>query len=1156
MRKWTDKQEDAIKALNGTVLVSAAAGSGKTSVLVERLIGRLTDRENPCLADRVLVVTYTNAAAAEMKERVEKSIAELIKKDPFNTYLKRQQMLIPSMNISTVHSFCSKLIREYFYLCEISPDYKIIPDKQRMELMEECVSDAVKKRFEKGDFTLANTLSSEKSDRGLFETVFKVYEFMNTSLFPEDWMQEKSSKYTGNIEMSPWGKVLINHLKETVTSCLKLSNQNLKIISFDEKIDAAYSPAVNEDIKVLEKILELCEVGLWEDIHTALKEIKWKRLTILKGADFDELKVKSKGIRDYIKDQIKKSAKLFEDSESVCKEVLEQNHEYIEKLKDLTLEFAENFKQRKKERKFVDYGDLEHMVVSLLLEKKDGVVSFTKTALDLSLRFDEIMVDEYQDTNEVQDYIFRALSKNDSNKFMVGDLKQCIYSFRRANPYIFSSYKDSFEDYDREKDNYPSVVNLDKNFRSRKNVIDSVNFMFSVLMSKSVGGTDYGSDESLKFAADYEEGEGYETQLDFLEKTDLPTEINEARHIASIINENIEKGLVVNDKGTKRKACYKDFCILLRNANNCAHIYADELIKNGIPANTEIKKGFFESPEVLGVLAFLQVIDNPNQDVALLSTLLGPIYGFEPADLIFMKNQNKYTAVTKDKTGKFDKFLSDLREYRLMASSMPSDKFIDLFYLRTGYIQIVSAMKDSKQKVANLMMLKNYSSQYEDSGYKGLNGFVKFMERMSKSRTDMEGASVALDDDNYVKIMSIHKSKGLEFPVTIVAGCGKLPRNETSDVVLNSELGIGIKVRDGVAGVKYNNFVRNAIMLKNHKDELSEELRVLYVAATRAREKLIFVSTMTNINSKIGTYSALLTDGEKVDSYTVNSTSTAADRLLICALKHPDGRMLRHSVGADDSCVSYQSFSPWNVRVISEEGKSISSEKVEAQKQSSDKEIIKKIEDRLNFGYPHKDINLIPAKLTATELAKKKIGIKTTLSRPSFLSAKGLTPSERGTALHGFMQFCKFENVLENAEKERDRLIEQGYMREEEGRSVELKKVINFLNSDIGKRMLKSGEIMRELRFSAPVKASVADENYPDDIEVVLQGIVDCAFVEDGKIYIIDFKTDRINQEEIFKENYEMQLRLYKNALEKVKNMPVGGCYLYSFHLEKNIVIK
>lgn len=1161
MRKWTEQQWDAITARGGTVLVSAAAGSGKTSVLVERVIGRLTDPVNPTPADKLLIVTFTNAAAAEMRERVENAVLSLLDKEPENAALRQQYLLVPKMNISTVHSFCAKLTREFFYLLDIAPDYRIVSDKQREDLMSETLIELTEECFEKGMYELADAFSTERDDKRLYKVILELYEFTSSHLFPQRWLESKLEMYSpGDAALSPWGEVLLKHLQELLGFCAQLSANSISALEEDEKLAAAYGSIFAEDLSAIQALSELCILGDWNRLTAGLRGFSFTTLRAPKGYAGDPLKERLAAARDKVKESIQKAAKLFCDTQELCNEDIASTAPLVGQLARLSLEFGRRFGEKKREKRLADYGDLEHWTIQLLLEEKDGIVAPSPIARELSARFQEIMVDEYQDTNEVQDWIFRALSRDDGNKFMVGDVKQCIYSFRQAMPDIFMGYKQQFTRYNRQEDSYPATVVLDKNYRSRSTVIDSVNYVFRNLMSKSAGGVDYVGDEALSLGASFEDSEGFETQLDFLEKSKgIPQEISEARHIAATIKELMASGLQVTERGERRPVRFRDFAILLRSANRFAFSYAKELESCLVPAWAQVAEGFFTTPEISGILAFLKLIDNPNQDIPLLSVLMGPVYGFDSDAMASLRLENRgcslYAAVLGDKSGRFTQLLMDLGEYRLMAAQMPSDQFLDYLYAKTGYEDLALAMEGGEGRLANLRQLRSYAGELESTGYAGLSGFVRFVERLRQNKADLEGASLVSENADVVRVMSIHKSKGLEFPICILAGCGRRKRVETAEVVLNSRLGLGLKLKEPQTGARYTNIIREAILLENRMEEMSEELRVLYVAMTRAKEKLITVTTVQGLDSSLAGIHAHLSGDGKISPYAVKSLGGMGDWLLLCALRHPDGQLLRDRIGAAEEIVDKSCETQWNVRLLPpiEEGeKEDKGEEVPAE---PDMELLSRLKKCIAFSYPHGSLNSIPVRVTASALAKEQQGQVQSLSRPGFLSAQGLTPAERGIALHSYMQFCSFAHAAKDPQLERDRLVREGFITAQEGEALNLKRVRAFFAGELGRRMVGSSRIYKEQRFTANISASLVDPSLDPKVEIMLQGAVDCAFLENGRLYIVDFKTDRMEDMEELANAYGLQLKLYAAALTQVMELPIGGCYLYSLYKDREIAI-
>ena len=1166
-RQWTESQQDAISARRGTVLVAAAAGSGKTAVLVQRAIERLTDPEHPVSADRLLIVTFTKAAAAEMRGRLEKRLFELLRQNPGDPLLRRQSLLLSQTHIGTVDSFCSEMLREFFHLLDLSPDFKIVSDKQQEELITAALNEALTAAFEQGVISdLADAFTGERDDRRLMEMALTLYRFMQSHPFPEQWLQEKVELYFRG-DPAPWEEVILRYAEETAAYCEKLCVSGLEEARSGGEVGEAFEGAMAEDLLTLRQLSELVREQKWDDISLFLQNFSLKRRGNLPSALKEDLLFRRlEALRKEIKGAIEELTRYFTGSREQCAEELRAAGPLIQSLAELTLDFSRRYDEKKRERNFLDYSDLEHFAIRLFLTP-DG--QRTEAAREVGDRFDEIMIDEYQDINEVQDSLFRAVSKNSENLFMVGDVKQSIYGFRRAMPEIFLRCRRSFQKYDRAKDSYPAYLVLDRNFRSRREVTDTVNFVFSRLMSTSAGDIDYTGEERLVCGADYSEKPGCETELVFLSRpTSVTAETAEGEWLGRRIKELVESGFTVTENGRERPIHYGDFCILIRSANQHAHGYAVELQKQGIPAKATVTGGFFSAAEIGVMLSFLQVIDNPNQDIPLLSVLMSPVYGFSPDDAARLRTQDTFVSdkkvsvyVSLTRAAKQEercaKIIKEIGQYRDLAATMPSDAFLTLLYEKTGYPDMVQAMEGGEDRIQNLRLLLTYAKDYENSGYHGISGFVRFLDRLRRNDSDLQAAEAPPEQRNAVTVMSIHKSKGLEFPICIVAGCGRNFVSENrADVLLHPELGLGVKLKDTRRSVRFTTTAREAIALEAARSSAAEELRVLYVAMTRAKEKLIMIGSGDRME-RMAERLALEVTEQGIAPYTVRKAKNAAEWLMLCALCHPDGNSLREAAGAESSVICREDYTPWRVSLetyfpIEEDD---SAEEIRQEEAEPDLELYRRMKARIDFAYPYADALGLPVKVAASKLAAEQGGNREmTLSRPAWMGEKGMTPAERGIALHEFMQFADFEALQSDPEQELRRLVEHAFLTPEQGSAVDLQRARAFLENPLGQRVLRSQEVMRERRFTAMIPASLAEPDRPGTAgeSVVLQGAVDCTFTEDGKLHIIDFKTDRVKTMEELWERYVPQIRLYAAAMEQVTGMQVGELYLYSMYLNQS----
>lgn len=1155
--KWTDSQWDAIEARKGTVLVAAAAGSGKTAVLVQRAIERLIDPEDPTPANRMLIVTFTKSAAAEMRARLEQRLYELMREDPGNRLLRRQSILLHQAHIGTVDSFCAEMAREFFHLLGIAPDFKILSDKREEELTDEALEEAMSAAYDNGSIReLADAFAAERDDRRVKRMVLTLYRFMQSHPFPEKWLRDKVDMYFAG-DGGPWERVILEYAAEAAGHAAALLDSGLKLCEGSGAVEDSFAPVLTADREACLAIMEAARSGDW-DLCSRLQG-GWaaaKRKRLPKGAGDDPLVDRLEAIRAEVKKIIPGLKRCLSASREDCLAELGKAGPLLRSLAELTGDFSARYSEKKQLKGFLDYSDLEHCAIRLFVAD-DG--SPTPAALEVSGRFDEIMIDEYQDINEVQDSIFRAVSRDGRNLFMVGDVKQSIYGFRRAMPEIFLRCRRAFAKYDRTRREYPAYIVLDRNFRSRAEVTDAVNFVFSQLMSREAGDIDYTGEERLVYGADYAPKEGCETEACFISRGKVPAETAEAAYIARRIKGLVEEGFTVSEGGSERPAAWGDFCILLRSANQHAHVYAGELKRLGVPARATVSGGFFAASEVQTVLSMLRVIDNPNQDIPLLALLMSPIYGFSADDAAKLRAEDKSASVyvslvqNAESDPRCARVVEELGDLRSLAATMPADGFLTMLYGRTGYTEMALAMDGGAGRLANLQLLQRYAQEYEGSGYHGLSGFVRFLDRLRDSGTDLQAAELQPGGGDAVSIMSIHKSKGLQFPVCIVAGCGRqFAGDQAEDVLLHPELGLGVKLKDRQAGARFTTTAREAIALETARQSGAEELRVLYVAMTRAQEKLILVSSAPDMLHSLQK-AAMEASGSRVSPFTVRKSRSAAAWLMLCALRHPDGGELRKLAGIEDGTVVRDGSAAWRI-VLEEYRPEDAREDIQEQQEAEpDMELYAELQRQAEFEYPHTDVLDVPAKVSASKLAAEQGGSRElNLSRPAWLGQQGMTPAQRGIALHEFMQFADFPAAARDPRAEIQRLADLRFLTPEQAGAVEVRRVRAFFNGPLGKRVLASPQVVKERRFTAVIPAGMVQPGTPaGDEPVVLQGSVDCTFLEDGKLNIIDFKTDRVDEMEELWRRYEVQIRLYAYAMEEVTGCQVGEMILYSTWLSK-----
>lgn len=1169
-RQWTSDQQNAITARNGAVLVSAAAGSGKTAVLVERVIQILTDKERPCDADRLLIVTFTKAAAAEMKERITTRISEMLMAEPSNKNLQRQQLMLANAHISTIHSFCNELIRENFFKLNISPEFRIADENEMLLLRDEAMQLTLEERYTARSqefLVLVETISSGRNDQKLIDTVFRLYEFIRAHPFLEKWLDDKLKLYDEpkNVNETAFAQILLNYARMSLRHCLALMENSLRIIQSVEKIKLAYEETLLDDKKLICDLQLVFECESWDKISSALKLAKFSTLKRLTGYSDDQTKQLVLQNRQKVKDIVKSLTKLFFLNEAQCLEDLSMLRPIIAELFAFVRDFSRQLDVLKLERNVVDFGDLEHLTLKLLVQQSESGFEKTELARSLSQQFDFVMVDEYQDTNEAQDLIFRALSDDERNLFVVGDVKQSIYGFRQAMPEIFLRRKKKYQLFDANNEAYPAKIILGKNFRSRAGILGATNFIFSQLMSTSMGEIEYSREERLALGADYLDKDEADVEMAVLDISGAAGEsmnVFEARYIAERIAQMVGEKYQVKDKNATRAATYGDFCILLRSANKHAPEFVKELERCGIPAWSDTSNSFFGTVEIATMLSLLKIIDNPIQDVPLLAVLLSPMFGFTPDDLseirVVDKSVPMYFALKKHAElghEKCEKFLHELSCYRRLASTLPSDKLIQHIYEKTSYVAIVQAMRDGHLRLNNLRLLLEYARNYEASGYKGLAGFIRFIERLEEQKADLSSSNSLFDGANVVKVMSIHRSKGLEFPVCFLANCSRKFNKDVGEILLHPELGPAVKLLDRKLMRNYTTFQRDAVKLDLDKKAMSEELRVLYVAMTRAKEKLVMVSALKNPESTLKRLGAQVTDDAVVSPFVVSSASSFSDWLLMCALRHPSGSKLRdiaevlpEVVVRDETSIYIDVIKPQREQFAKEKSPLVPGEKI------IDETFLEKINSRINFVYKYEALAKIPAKVTVSELISGGLQeVKFDFSkRPVFLSGvRKLEPAQRGTALHAFMQFAELQRAQFDLESEIKLLQERGFLSKEQADVLDRVQIRRFLSSELCARILASPSVVREWRFAVNINAAEVVPGLSSEFsseKIILQGAVDCVFEENCELVIVDYKTDKTTSEQVLREQYGKQLTLYSRALRECTGKNIAQKVLYSFY--------
>ncbi len=1165
-REWTKEQQYGFSVHGGSLLVSAAAGSGKTAVLVERVIRMITDPENPVDVDRLLIVTFTRAAAAEMRQRLSDALSKKMAEQPDNLLYIRQQMLLSQANISTIDAFCVRLLQEFAAQTDLPVGFRVDEGTQTALLISRALDTVLEESYRGQDpafMQLARQLCGDKGDHALRSAVLTAHAFMQAQPFPQQWLNRQMDNYTAvkPLEETPWMKPILQQLDHLLEGMAHLAQRALDIALQCNLPN--YVLSLQEDVNYISHLQDKRQTATYDELYRALGNLK---VTAVKSARYkDAVQLdgleRVKALRDIMGKRVKAAKKLLPFTEQQCRDDLAKTAPLIEALCTLVNRFTACYTDLKRQQKLVDFSDLTHQALGLLMDPETDTP--TPLARQLSLRFDEIMVDEYQDCNAAQNTLFRALSRDENNLFMVGDIKQSIYVFRQAMPEIFAGRLADYPPY-TEGGSLPAVITLGNNFRSREDVTESVNFLFRQLMSHQLGGVEYGDDERLIFSAkDYVPSQQYQTEWMLLNKRDAVdvTEAEmEARQIAARIRRMMQEmtvqGKDAEGEPIQRPLEYGDICILLKKRTNYA-AFIKEFERAGIPLSTDKGENFLSTPEVSAVVSLLRIIDNPLQDVALSAVMLSPLYGFSPDDmaqvrLIGGKYTPLYVAVEQaaDQADpalaeRLNAFLKQIRRWRTLASTLPAADLLETVYRDTAAQAVFAARRGGQQRVANLYQLDRMARSYEQGEFRGLSAFVRHLDYLEENGSKVEGGAVLCQDS--VRMMTIHGSKGLEFPVVFVARLCNQKSNESDKLLFHNHAGIGIKLVDEERHVSHTPLTFTGVATARQADEVSEDLRVMYVAMTRAREKLVLVHSMSNPEKALLTAASEAVGNEPIRPDTILSAVSSGQYLLAAAIRHPNFIAVR-PYGYHDSLSCKVN---WTVS-CPDPIEGVEDVTVEQAAVQADPALVDTLRERMTYRYPHEALFGVPAKLTASQLSHHRMQKKNiTAARPAFLQEEGMTAAQKGTATHTFMQFADYAAAHSDLEAEIARLTAAGFLTESQADCLNRERLSAFFEGELYRRMAGARQVWREYSFAVNVDAAtIADLPAAAAKEQVLvQGIADCVFAEEDGLVLVDYKTDKVKTPEELADRYRSQLLFYKQALEQLLEQPVKEMLLYSFAL-------
>ena len=1177
--KLTNEQQAAVDSRERSLLVSAAAGSGKTKVLVERLFSYV-EREGANLDD-FLIITYTRAAASELRGKIAKALNERMERDPGNYHLRQQMLRVYRADIKTVDAFCTSLLRENCHLLgedarghALRPDFRVLDENEAEVLRGRVLARTLEDFYDhltSGGTLLADTLGAGRDDSALEQLVLELHAKLQAQPYEDKWLDAQRAFWRAvpeKIEDTPYGKILLNEVGRKARHCKSLLQRAAQEMCANDALNQKYAPAFLDASYQLEALEGKIAQG-WDAARGVT--IAFPRLAAVKDSDGGEMKARMKGLWDNCKETVKGFAELFAASSDEAVEDLRTMAPAMLALIDLTADFSRRYNEEKRRRNAADFSDQEHEAIRLLVAENGEP---TELAALVSTRYREIMVDEYQDTNEVQNRIFDAISCKGENLFTVGDVKQSIYRFRLADPRIFLQHYNTWPPLAAADEHESAKLLLSRNFRSRKEILEATNFVFRNVLSREMGELDYGEDEMLRPGASYAESSVCGAEFHLL---DLPTQTGEHRvraseaeaaFVADYIRNMLSSEFPVQDDKTRelRPVREEDIVILMRSPSTRLLDYRRALESRGIRCAADAGEDFFASMEIAVLFSFLQVIDNPRQDVPLIAVLRSPLFGFVPDELAALRSQQRtgdfYDALLLSEDGHSKAFLAVLRSLRDSAAHLSVRELLSEIYRKCNVLGIFGAMHRGAERKDNLLAFLELSEDFARTGRQGLFDFVRTLREQLAS-----GEAAAMQTTHAssgVRIMSIHKSKGLEFPVVILSDLARRFSNMDfqSSVLVHPQLGLGPVCVDARRHIQYPTIARQALERTLRREAKAEELRVLYVAMTRAKEKLVMVHTQANAGGRVADLMAL--SDCPVLPEAVDSGKCMGDWIMLPLLQRSEAASLRELAGQNGEGSFYADETPWTVCVHDglQFAAPVQQSDAAAEERAPQREELPADFAALSYRYPYAEQTAFPAKLTATQLKGRaideEISENTTLPprlrnlcKPKFLAGKmALTGAERGTALHLVMQdldfFCEpnEQSVREQIEK----LRAQRKLTEEQAKAADAYAIVQFLRSDLAARIRKSKQVEREYRFS--LLRPVRDFSSLDaDDSVLLQGVVDCFFEEDGELVVVDFKTDHVSRAQLDEraEHYRPQLEAYSMALTRVMGKKVKEKVLYFF---------
>ena len=1232
---FTPDQQRVIDTRDCNILVSAAAGSGKTAVLVERIIQKICDETHPVDIDRLLIVTFTSAAAAQMRERISKAVAGKLEEHPENEHLQKQSALIHNAQITTIDSFCLFVIRNNFNEIGLDPGFRVA-DEGEIKLLEGDVLEALLEdchaEASEAFLQFVESYTTGGSEKRIEEAILRLYHFSMSYPFPEEWLEARREDYKlESIDELPgkaWFQGALRYMDTVLQECESRLQRGLEIASGIGGPEQ-YRENLISDLELIEKLRSTTDYQKLYDLFTYSS---FTRLSTKKSECDPALKEVVKAIRDEVKKNITDLKKfLFLISPEDTFEDMKQCEQVVNELVSLTLAYKERLDQAKRDKNIVDFSDMEHFALQILLERdEEGKLIQRETALAFQDYFEEIMIDEYQDSNEVQELLLKSISgegKGRFNRFMVGDVKQSIYKFRLARPEIFMEKYDTYENSPTAKDNVR--IDLSMNFRSRREVTDATNFICGQIMKKQVGNVEYDKKAALYVGASYpkpQEENLYQTEL--LIATDkgeegskaLSEKEKEAYVVADRIRELVGHFPVTDGQtGEQRPAKYSDIVILFRATAGWDEDFRRILTERGIPVHITSRTGYLQTLEIQGIVNFLKVLNNPLQDIPFFGVMKLPFFDFfeeeitrircfavayqkqqEQEENLFLYEQVKLYAEQKADTQedtalvqKAKHLLQEIAKYRARVAYTPIKELIQQLIRETGYASYIGSMPGGEQRYANIELLLERAGAFEKTSFYGLFHFIRYLETMQEKEVDFGEANILDENADVVRVMTIHKSKGLEFPICFVCGLSKQFNlmDTRQAILMDVELGIGVDCIDPQMRTKRKTLRKNIVAQRMKEDTRGEDLRVLYVALTRAKEKLILTAYEEDMPKKLsGNMYLTFEEEEKLPYSVMMSANSYFDLILATLMRHPGIKELLEENGLDyeHHPLPYQEIP---IRISLKDANGISTEEIkelgraamledalEEPQEQRDEELAQELQQRLSFQYPHRDLEGLMVKTTVSELKKAAYEEEAeptaelfTQERESYIPAfmkeeEAMQGTQYGTAVHKAMELFSFSekykdsnNYVNQIREEIDSWIGQGRVTRQDIACVKPQHIAQFLKTDLARNMIEAKsrtDLYKEQPFVLGIPASKLDNKFPETETVLIQGVIDAFYYdEDGDMILVDYKTDRVQAPQELITRYKAQLDYYQEALEQITGKKVKKRVIYSFRLGKEIEV-